>query len=149
MILATTFARGANQLDPTLNQDTSLDSLREFLLQNVASYEQLDVLLWLVRAPGAFWSAKQVAEGVGLETDECRFALEALADRGLLRTSADGNFQYSLPSGEVRRVVDLLDATYREQRAIVAMMMSTNAMERLRTSAIRTFAEAFRLRGKK
>jgi hypothetical protein len=133
-----------------LSQDADLDDLRRFLLDGVSSYEELDVLLLLVRGSGDSWSAKAVADALGAEADDCRVALEGLLARGLLAVGRDSvTFRYSPMTEEVARNVETLERTYREQRAAVAMMMSANAVERVRTSAIRTFAEAFRLRGPK
>lgn len=133
-----------------LSQSAALDDLRRFLLDRVSSYEELDVLLLLVRGSGESWSAKAVAEALGAEADVCRAALESLLACGLLATGKDSTtFRYSSMTEEAARNVETLARAYREQRAVVAMMMSANAVERVRTSAIRTFAEAFRLRGPK
>jgi hypothetical protein len=132
-----------------LSQDSAPDDLQRFLVEHVISYEELDVLLLLVRG-GGDWSAKSVGESLGAATRDCRVALESLVARGLLATAGDpATFRYSPKTDEIARGVDMLDRTYREQRALVAMMMSSNALERVRTSAIRTFAEAFRLKGPK
>jgi hypothetical protein len=121
------------------------------LVESISTYEQLDILLLLVRGGiGRSWSAKAVADSLGAASDDCRVALEALAAIGVLKVGTDlTTFQYSPATAELARNVETLERTYREERATVAMMMSTNAMERVRTSAIRTFAEAFRLRGSK
>jgi hypothetical protein len=133
-----------------LSQDSALDDLQRFLLEHVISYEELDILLLLVRGAADAWSAKSVAEALGAGTGDCRIALESLVARGLLATAGDpAIFRYSPMTADVARRVDMLERTYREQRALVAMMMSSNALERVRTSAIRTFAEAFRLKGPK
>jgi DNA-binding MarR family transcriptional regulator len=133
-----------------LSQDSALDDLQRFLLEHVVSYEELDVLLLLVRGGADDWSAKSVAEALGAATGDCRVALESLVARGLLATVGEpATFRYSPMTDETARRVELLERTYVEQRALVAMMMSSNALERVRTSAIRTFAEAFRLKGPK
>jgi hypothetical protein len=133
-----------------LSRNPALDALQRFLLEHVASYEELDVLLLLARNAGAAWTVRSVAEALGPATDDSRAALEALAAHGLLAIGPEpATFRYAPPNDEVARAVELLETTYREQRATVAMMMSTNALERVRSSAIRTFAEAFRLKGPK
>jgi hypothetical protein len=133
-----------------LSRDPTLDALQRFLLEHVATYEELDVLLLLARDPGSEWTARSVADALGPAADDSRAALEGLAARGLLAIEpASATFRYAPLNDEVARAVALLETTYREQRATVAMMMSTNALERVRSSAIRTFAEAFRLKGPK
>lgn len=134
-----------------MSQDSRLDDLRQFLVESISTYEQLDILLLLVRGGiGRSWSAKTVADSLDAASDDCRVVLEALAAIGVLKVGSDlTTFQYSPATPEIARNVETLERTYREERATVAMMMSTNAMERVRTSAIRTFAEAFRLRGSK
>jgi hypothetical protein len=130
-----------------LTRDVTLVDLQRFLFEHVASYEELDVLLLLVRGWERSWSPQSVAKALSSTTDDCRLALADLATSGLLAVDeASGSYRYAPATDEVARDVETLERTYREQRAAVAMMMSTNAVERVRTSALSTFGEAFRVR---
>lgn len=130
-----------------MSQDPPLDDLRRFLFDHVATYEELGVLLLLVRESKSDWSVRAVAEALSSASDDCRVALAALAACGLLAEGESATYRYSPANDEVARAVQALEHAYREQPATVAMMLSTNAVARVRTSAMSTFAEAFRTRG--
>jgi DNA-binding IclR family transcriptional regulator len=120
------------------------------LFEHIASYEQLEVLLLMAKERQAPWSARTLAERLGLDSDSCQAALEHLLDHGLVAAGpAAGEFGYHPASSELEQKVETLRQTYQEQRVAVVQMMSGNAVERVRTAAIRTFAGAFRLRGPK
>lgn len=129
-----------------LSQDPPLDDLRRFLFDHVASHEELGVLLLLVRGPKNDWSVESVAEALGAATDDCRRALAALETSGLVAMGNSDTYRYSPATEGVARAAQALERTYREQPATVAMMLSANAVARVRTSAMSTFAEAFRVR---
>ena len=98
-----------------MSEESPLEDLRRFLLEHVATYEELDVLLLLVRRSGTSWSAKSVAETLGASTDDCRVALEGLVARGLLAAGQDSvTFRYSPTTDEIAHNVDTLERTYRE-----------------------------------
>lgn len=133
-----------------LTRDTALVDLQRFLFEHVASYEELDVLLLLVRESERSWSAQAVAQALSSTTEDCRVALANLAAGGVLAVDeGSGSYRYAPATDQVARDVETLERTYREQRAAVAMMMSANAVERVRTSALSTFGEAFRVRDPK
>jgi hypothetical protein len=120
------------------------------LFEYIADYEHLDVLTLLAREPERVWSAPAVAQSLGLDLDVCRSALIHLSESGLLATrSGAEEFQFAPESETLARHVETLGRVYQEQRVEVVRMMSTNAVERVRTAAIRAFSGAFQLRGPK
>jgi len=127
-----------------------LENLRQFLFEHIADYEHLDILTLLSREPERVWSAGAVAESLGLELEVCRSALSHLSESGLLAArSGSEDFQYAPENETLARHVETLGRVYQEQRVEVVRMMSTNAVERVRTAAIRAFSGAFHLRGPK
>lgn len=127
-----------------------MENLRQFLFEHTPDYEHLDVLKLLAREPERLWSAAAVAESLGLELEVCRSALTHLSGSGLLATRSGAEaFQYAPENETLARQVETLVRVYQEQRVEVVRMMSANAVERVRTAAIRAFSGAFHLRGPK
>lgn len=125
------------------------DELRVFLRDHVSSFEELEALLFFMRAPRRAWSSDELAAAINLQEDLVRSALAALvAANGILeRTSQPGNdqvFRYS-PPPELSPLLSKLERAYNEQRLRIVQIMSSNAMARVRSSAARQLAEAFRL----
>jgi DNA-binding IclR family transcriptional regulator len=131
-----------------LSEDPSLERLQQFLFERIATYEELEILLLLLRREGLALSLADVAKELGASNDDCRTALQNLERQGLLaRAEEPPRFRYA-PSDAVlaQRVAELATA-YRDQRILIIQMMNRNAVARVKTAAIRTFADAFRLRG--
>jgi hypothetical protein len=121
------------------------ERVRVFLREHVPEFEQLEVLLLAVRERDREWTAEEAALRLGLPADVAREALEHLREHGLL----DGRCRYAPSLEGAAEAVAELQGTYETNRLGIVQVMSANALERLRTSTIRTFADAFRLRGDK
>jgi hypothetical protein len=128
--------------------------LRDFLRDNVSSYEELEALLFLARNPAQDWAAAEVADALKASVHSMVEALEGLAARGQLVSMQEragvAVYRYWPSDGSIeQRVVDLRQA-YEDQRLSVMQMMSGNALDRVRRSAMQRLADAFRLEtGKK
>ncbi|HET9298470.1 MAG TPA: hypothetical protein VFO11_00905 [Candidatus Polarisedimenticolaceae bacterium] len=117
-----------------------------FLNEHVEEYEDLEVLLLLFRHPERSWSAAEVAEHLRVSSDAVTDALAHMRSHALAE-SVPGpipRFRYAASQGGT--CVEELSAAYEHDRLRIIRRMNANALERLRTSAIRAFAEAFRLR---
>jgi hypothetical protein len=130
------------------------EELRPFLRDNVSSFEELETLLFFVRAPRGVWSAADVAPAVRLPEEAIETALDALVKAGNFlqqAMGADGRRGYRLASSEeTLRLLETLRRAYDEERVRVMQIMTSNALERVRSAAARRLADAFRLgRGKK
>jgi hypothetical protein len=85
-----------------------------------------------------------------MPADSCLAALEGLEQRGIVAKGAfSRTFRYAPCSLEVAARLAQLDESYRSQRLTVVMLMSVNAIERLRIATIRRFADTLRLRDQK
>jgi len=130
-----------------------LEELRIFLRDNISSFEELEALIFFMRAPRRPWSCADVAVAIKLPDDLVQTALEALvaANGILVRTSQPGQdqaFRYS-PPADLDPVLEKLLRAYDEERLRIVQIMSSNAMERVRSSAARRLADAFRLQRSK
>ncbi|HWB80185.1 MAG TPA: MarR family transcriptional regulator [Nannocystaceae bacterium] len=111
----------------------------------VASFEQLEALLALHRAPAQWLDVLDLAERIGAPTDALEDALDELHTRGLVqRQQSEGTqrWRFAPSSGAAERIDRLVDICQR-QRLEVMRILSAQAMDRIRNAASRAFADAF------
>ena|SRR5688572_1598621 len=119
--------------------------VQAFLRDYIESYEELEVLLLLHRLRGGAYAIAAITAqlplpGINSETTE------ALVARGLLsarRTGTEPVYAYAPEDPEVDATVARLAQSYASVRLSVMKLMTANAMDRLRASALHTFADAF------
>lgn len=94
---------------------------------------------------------EQLAAGTRLPEASAQFALEGLTARGLVgRAGSDPTtYRFAAPDEETRAALKLIVDAYREDPLSVIKVMASNSIDRVRSAALRTFAEAFRLKRSK
>lgn len=133
-----------------LKERTAFQDLRQFLFDNVATYDELETLLLLQRQPALDWEANAAAQALGLPVDQCQTALESLAARGLLgRGEGPGTFRYAPASKDLAQAAEQLQRAYLKDRFAIIQLMTTNAMDRVRAAALDRLGGALRLRDSK
>jgi hypothetical protein len=129
---------------------TTFQDLREFLFDNVATYDELEVLLLLQRQPELDWTISTAAQALGLLADPCQVALENLAAHGLLVLGGNPiTFRYAPASRELGETAEQLQHAYRTDRFAIVQLMTTNAMDRVRAAALDRLGGALQLRDAK
>ncbi len=123
------------------------ESVRTFLRENIESYEHLEILVQLLRSRERTWTLEQVAQELRLAPGPTLAALQYLTARGLLVESARGTYSYAPRVEALDRAAVALVQAYDRDRLEIMKLMNAHAVERLRSSILRTFAEAFRMRG--
>lgn len=126
--------------------------VRRLLFERVTSYEQLEALLLLHASPAQDWTARDVAAALRIDVGNATAALTALAAQRLLEPSSGQppqRHRYAPADSALATCTDKLARAYAESRLEVVKQMSINAIERVRSSAARTFADAFLLGHKK
>jgi hypothetical protein len=129
---------------PELSQEA-----QAFLRDHVQSYEELEVLLLCARHPETGWTVDEITERLNLPSASLEEALENLHARRILdRRDEEGRrvFRYSPASAAEGRTIESLAQAYEGDRLEIMRLMNANAVERVRNSAIRAFADAFLLR---
>ncbi len=127
------------------NEDT--EPLRAFLREHVSSFEELETLLHLARAPERSWTSLDIATSLKLPQEAIEGALGTLSERLIARDgsgAAGPTYRYAACS-ELKPQVEHLRRAYDEQRLMIMQFLSSNALERVRSSAARHLADAFRL----
>jgi len=129
-----------------------LDSIVDgFIAEHVHSVEQLEVLLLLERSCPKAWNAEQVATEIRTSRSSAQVRLEDLTARGLLVVHDPDDpsgvaYRYGPVSSELADMVVRLGSEYGERRFSVIRAIFAKPPERV--SAMRAFADAFRLRKK-
>lgn len=126
------------------------DDVRALLSERIESYEQLEILLALERARGAEKTSDELSTTLRVGSALVEPALRALESRGLIgrrsTTEHEPHYLYMPATAALDGAVQALARAYAEQPIPVIKLMSENAIQRVRTGAVRAFADAFILR---
>lgn len=115
------------------------------LQEHVHSYEQLEILVMLRGWRGEELVDQAVAQALGIPVESAAGALRQLAETGVLESIAQSDLQsrYRGPRDDFKLAIDGLAEAYKESRLEVMRLMTVNAIRRMRTDAMRAFADAF------
>lgn len=134
----------------TLTQQSELPpDVQSLLRDHIESYEQLELLLLIRADHGTSWTEEALCARLQMPSSLVQTALHGLESARFLEArTQDGKKRYSYlcQTDSVEMTIGRLTAAYREYPIPVIKLMSANAIERLRTAALRTFADAFDLR---
>jgi predicted transcriptional regulator len=122
------------------------DDVRALLYDGVETYEQLEIVLMLIRDPAEPWTVDTVATALGVSDAVADDALQQLLRAGLVAVATgEGRprFAYAPKTPAIAATVDRLRDAYADHRLAVINEITANALQRVRTSAIRAFARAF------
>jgi 2,4-dienoyl-CoA reductase-like NADH-dependent reductase (Old Yellow Enzyme family) len=119
------------------------DDVKRFIVENVRSVAQLEVLLLLRANPSTVWTAEAVSRELYTTPEMMAAQLDELQARGLLiaiETSVR-QYRYQPKTEELDRLASELDRIYKERRVSVIGQIYAAPVDK-----VRTFADAFRLR---
>ena len=119
------------------------------LRDHIESYEQLELLLLLRAERGHSWTEEALNTRLGISAWLISDAFTKLQSAGFVDVHVEGiekQYAYRLQSESVEATISQLAQAYREHPMPVIKLMSANAIERVRTAALSTFADAFILR---
>lgn len=137
----------------SMNDASDISSeVKGFLRGWVASYEQLQTLLLLRQQRNDSFSLASVAEALHVSEIIAAEALDHIRSVSLVEVVAGSDpplFKYAPGSTHLSDLVDQLADAWENNQLRVMNQMSANAIERVRTGALRTFADAFLLERKK
>lgn len=123
------------------------EAVRAFLRDYIDSFESLEVLL-LLRRERTACTAEELCRRLKTHAPLIDDALASLARAHLVNTDQNVPSSYAYADEDPDRdaIVGSLESVYRGEPIRIMQLMSTNAIERLRTSTIRAFADAFVVR---
>lgn len=124
------------------------DDVRALLHEHIDSYEQLEILLLLRRERYERWTGEALASRLHLGTGLIETALAGLKTSRLVEAAGGtrATFAYRPANSGLDAAVGRLEREYAERPILIIQQMSANAIERLRTAALHTFADAFVLK---
>jgi hypothetical protein len=131
------------------SSDELPESVQALLRQHLESYEHLQLLLLLSREPDGVWTVEDLSTRLNIPTPLVTAALASLQACWLVeaRTLANGlRYVYAPKDPALEPTVRRLAREYDERTIQIIKLMSANAIERLRSAALRAFADAFILR---
>ncbi|HYG28155.1 MAG TPA: hypothetical protein VD906_14780 [Caulobacteraceae bacterium] len=121
---------------PPVDQD-----LFGFIREQLRSVWALELLLLMRRRADRSWTAQQLVDELRASPPLVADNLATFERAGLVAADADGRYSYS-PAGPVlTKLVDELDAIYRERPVTVINAIVAPA------DKLQTLADAFRIRG--
>jgi hypothetical protein len=138
-------------LDPSGNSPLS-DAVQALVCEHVNSFEKLEILLLMRQDPLMQWTFETVSTRLNLPSSVATTALEELAATDLLEAGGSGNdrvFRYVPRSQQMSHAVDELATTYQVDRLALMRLLATSSVQRMRSSLVKAFADAFRVRGPK
>lgn len=125
--------------------DFSAD-VEQFLLQNITSVDQLEVLLLLRADPETTWSPAAVSRELATQPEAAAQRLADLLALHLVALAEGPDRLYRYAPGTVgqRTLVDRLAQVYKERRVAVITLIYSKPLNQ-----VQAFADAFRLRKEK
>jgi hypothetical protein len=127
-------------LEPTIPEH-----VRSFIANHVDSLELIDVLLLLKRQRDREWTADEVSQRLYTSPRSAANRLEALRASGICSVAegaARASYRYAPSTAGLERAIDDLEPVYATHRTTVIELVFSKP-----SSSIRTFADAFRVRG--
>lgn len=118
--------------------------VQAFLRDHIHSYEQLEAAVLLHRDAERGWTDESLAAALRIGSESAAEALGALANAGIVeRGDAPGAAsQYRADRAWVP-IVARVAGLYETHRLEVIKLMNDNAVRRVRSNAMRAFADAF------
>lgn len=123
-------------------------TLRRLIDTHIDSFEKLELLMLLMRAPDERRTVGELARALELDADEVSSIVAALSAGGLVERAANGTVSLAPRTPEDRAALDELAQVYDDDKLELVKAIAESAMDRLRNLAGRAFAEAFVIRKK-
>ena len=107
-------------------------SVMELIRRYVDSMETLEIILLLQRAPDTFWTASAIDSHFGMKQGTAEKRLQGLLQNHLVTKGKSGGYRYAPNDEELREHLSALAIAYAERRAVVANIVDSENLERLR-----------------
>lgn len=118
------------------------EDVRTLLRTCIDTHEKIEVLQLLQREPQREWHASELGQNLHIDVTLVEAACEALVSGGFARRT-DGHCAYSPTDPAAAATGERLLQEYRERPLRIIQLISLYAIERVRTGALRAFADAF------
>jgi hypothetical protein len=138
----------------TQESDELSQDVLALLRNSIEAYEELEVLLLLHRSRERGWTVAELSERLRLSEDLISAAVARLAAASLAGVAPGGpegsgpltarkSYQYRAATPALDATIGELAAAYSDNPVTVIRAMSAHSIQRVRTAALRAFADAF------
>jgi DNA-binding IclR family transcriptional regulator len=119
--------------------------VKDFILRNIASVEEMEVLFFLRDRRDSAWTAAALSAQLRSSVPSIDQRLSELLARGLVaRGEASGSYRYWPKDAALEELVAKLAQYYAERRISIIELIYTRPSDKLRS-----FADAFRIKEEK
>jgi hypothetical protein len=127
------------------------EAVQRLILERLHSVEELEALLLVHSDAARAWTVKDVSTALRINVTMANSALASLAARQLCVTMQDPEPAVKLDQRDPALIAAVaeLAQSYEQQRVEILVFISRAAITRVRNGALHTFAEAFRISGRK
>jgi hypothetical protein len=115
----------------------------DFLRDHIQTYEQLEVLVRVGRDPRLDHVIASLVMELNLDASAGAAVVSQLSEAGLLTIVPDAAGDRVRCHADAATIVARLAQVYESDRMELMSQMTQNAIDRVRTSALRTFSSAF------
>jgi len=133
----------------SLGADDLPEEVQRLLRDHIESFEQLELLLLLRAGLDHPWTVEALSARLRIPASLVLLALDELQTAGFVTARALGaekQYTYVAQGSHVEATLERLARAYHEHPIPILKQMSANAIQRVRTAALRTFSDAFILR---
>jgi hypothetical protein len=120
----------------------------ELLRTHIESYEALEAVLLLSGRPEEAWNSVDLGAELGMTAAVAAATLDGLMKAGLVSRESSTSGPCFRAHADERPLLDRLQVAYRDHRVQLMSLMTANALDRVRMSALRAFAKAFVVRNR-
>jgi len=126
-----------------VNEEGISAEVCDFIHSHIHSLEQLEILLFLHWKSDETASVPEIFSRIQSSQASILERLKQLKDGGLVEETSPGAFRFHPKNDSMRKLVQLLDSSYRERRVKVIETIYT-----VKQDSMQSFAEAFRFKKK-
>jgi len=126
-----------------MSADEIPESVQRFLFEHIHSFEELEIVVLLNRDVTQRWTEESIAGQLKIAVNLVADALKAVRNRGIVETFTESGTVFHVISANYKAELSEVAAVYERHRLEIVMLMGRNAIERVRTGAVRTFADCF------
>ncbi|MFO0664842.1 MAG: hypothetical protein U0174_12875 [Polyangiaceae bacterium] len=123
----------------TTDESMSID-VREFLRAHIASFEELEILVFLIRNEADVTTA-QIEEALPIRASMVDAAILSLVRSSVAEEVGPNRYRYAPSTQALESTTRKLAQAYAERPVTVIKALTADAIDRLRSSAVHTFVD--------
>lgn len=120
-------------------------AVKRLLEERIHGLEHLELLMAMCRDE-RWWTIAEAAEKIGTPSEHVEAALVDLQKQQLVAFTKETGYRYEPTTTDLRDACRELRRLYSEDRLAIIVAIGHIAVERVRRSAARAFADAFRIK---